>query len=144
MERRIYVAVTLMFFMGAFLMWSKISAPESGWVCRDGQWIAQGNPSFEKPSASCTSGERAGFEKEGLNTVQEDTRSEEEKIQWERVANFVKECGVKSIVQNHNREVTITLKNTLKQKAIQAKMDDIVEVACEVEEKCGRVEVVTQ
>ena len=144
MEKKTYIAAVL-FLAVAYAVWSGISGAKSGWVCKDGQWVAQGNPSSEKPSYGCVSGDMAGFIDEKKEAeLEEDTRSDEEKVQWDRIVVFVKECGVKSVSQNHNREVTITLKNTLRQKAIEAKLDDIVKVVRDSEEKCGKIEVLTE
>lgn len=122
------------------------SSPQDGWVCQDGQWKAQGNPTSVKPSTTCTNGDKAGFEK--ISGAETATKAEEltadEKAQWERIVGFIRDCGVKDIKQNYKREVTITLKNTLKQQGKEPALDDIIKVAQESEAKCGQVSMVTE
>ena len=62
----------------------------------------------------------------------------------DRIYKEIFDCEVKSIMQVHNKTVTAILKNSEKIEAIENGIDDVFDMAIKSEEKCGRIEMITE
>jgi len=65
-------------------------------------------------------------------------------LSWSRIKRSIENCNVKSVFQNHNREVSITLKNGGNLSAVEPKIDDVFDSVTAVLSKCGNVIMSTE
>ena len=63
---------------------------------------------------------------------------------WLKIKNFIENCEVKSVFQNHNREVSAKLKNGNEINAIEPEVDDVIDLATSTSSKCGDVTMSTE
>jgi len=133
MRKKISVPViAVLIIAGVYSAWSYLSPKENAWVCEDGQWVRHGNTKAEKPSGSC-----------GAVATNEAANTEDNKAKWERIKEVIGDCGVVSISENSEREVTVSLRNTLTIKAFEPAKGDVESLEKAAEEKCGKVPVST-
>lgn len=127
MQKKILIAVVILVLAGIFLFYLKASS-QNAWVCENGEWMKHGYSFSAKPETSCDSSAQA----DAAGTDQDEEK-------WNRIKNVITECGVVSISEKSNREVSVTLKNKLTIKANEPEKGDVVKLAKEAEEKCGKV-----
>lgn len=60
-------------------------------------------------------------------------------LAWESIKQAVNNCEVKKVFQAHSRTVEVELKNGDELSAIEPKIDDIMKIASEAENKCGQI-----
>ena len=121
------------FIAAILVLWFSIrffSGSEDTWICSNGQWVRHGNPSSLKPEESC------GEDKK--------IYSDNEEISWAEAENLVSNCQAKKVWQTHARQVTLLLNNGVQLKTVESKLDDIVNVAENSQEKCGTIRIGTE
>lgn len=64
--------------------------------------------------------------------------------EWLAIKQAIYNCEVESTGQTHSLEVSVKLKNGGTLKAIEPSIDDIIIVAEEAEEKCGKIMMATE
>ena len=64
--------------------------------------------------------------------------------EWLAIKQAIYNCEVESTWQAHSLEVSVKLKNGGTLKAIEPSIDDIITVAEEAEEKCGKIRMATE
>ncbi len=65
-------------------------------------------------------------------------------IAWEVIKSAFNNCEVEKAFQAHSREVKIELKNGQKINSVEPEIDDIMDLASGVQEKCGRIIIATE
>lgn len=55
MKKKILITIIVVFFILGSLLIIRflIGGDEDTWICQNGEWVKHGNPSREKPAASC-------------------------------------------------------------------------------------------
>jgi len=122
--------IILIIIVGWFALRFIIGGSEDTWNCVDGEWVKHGNPSSSEPTEICGQ--------------QSKTYSDNEEISWEEAKSLVFDCQTEKVWQTHALQVTIILKNGIRLKTVEPKIDDIVNVAKSVQEKCGKILIGTE
>jgi len=65
-------------------------------------------------------------------------------ISWEKAQELVSGCRAENVFQTHSLEVTVVLKNGVKLKAIEPRIDDIMSIAVSALERCGNIVIGTE
>jgi len=52
-KNKVPVFLAIIFSIILIIFVIRILSSEDDWICRDGAWVAHGNPSAEMPSATC-------------------------------------------------------------------------------------------
>lgn len=52
-KKLVYSAIILIIFLFLAVATVRLFSGEDNWICKDGQWIKHGNPSFSAPSVEC-------------------------------------------------------------------------------------------
>lgn len=52
-KKLIYTIFILIFFIALAIASIRLFSGEDDWICKDGQWVKHGNPSFEAPLVEC-------------------------------------------------------------------------------------------
>jgi hypothetical protein len=65
-------------------------------------------------------------------------------LAWQSIEKAINECEVKSVFQAHSKEVSADLKNGEKIFAVEPNIDDIIDLAVEAEENCGKIIMATE
>jgi len=67
-----------------------------------------------------------------------------QEISWAKMEELIVNCRVKSVFQAHSLDVSVTLKNGIKLKSVEPKIDDIVRIAVSAQNKCGNMIIATE
>lgn len=60
-------------------------------------------------------------------------------ISWEEAVELIKDCEVRGVFQNHQKEVEIELKNANKLSTVSPEIDNIFNIVFENESRCGKL-----
>jgi len=60
-------------------------------------------------------------------------------LNWESIKKAVSDCEVKEVFQSHSRSIKVKLKNGEELTATEPKIDDIMKIVEESENKCGKI-----
>jgi hypothetical protein len=71
-------------------------------------------------------------------------RAEEAFRAWNAVVVAIKNCEVESVMQAHSREVSARLKDGSTLRAIEPRIDDIIDVADVASASCGKIRMATE
>jgi len=52
-KKTLYSIVALLIFLAMVVFGLRLFSGEDNWICKDGQWIKHGNPSFDTPKTIC-------------------------------------------------------------------------------------------
>jgi hypothetical protein len=63
---------------------------------------------------------------------------------WQKISQAIFDCEVKSVMQAHNKEIKAELKDGRELKAIEPKIDDIINLAIQAQKKCGQIIMATE
>jgi hypothetical protein len=63
---------------------------------------------------------------------------------WELIKQAIANCEVESVFQAHSLNVSVELKNGEKISAVEPGIDDIIDLALEAEDECGRIIMATE
>lgn len=63
---------------------------------------------------------------------------------WEEIKKLIKDCEVESVFQSHSLEVSAELKNGQRIKAVEPRIDYIIDLAQEAEPTCGDIIMATE
>jgi len=63
---------------------------------------------------------------------------------WEEIKKAIEDCRVNQIFQSHSRDVVATLDNGQQLKSKERKIDDIMEVAQNAQQECGKIIMATE
>lgn len=132
MRKKILIAAVILTIVGIFLFYLQASS-QNAWVCENGQWVKHGYSLSAKPETVCD-----------LSAQPETAGTDPDEERWSRIKDVIAQCGVVSISQTKNKEVTVTLKNKLTIKTTEPALGDIVRLEKEAEEKCGKVPMVIE
>ena len=130
-KKTIWVLVIIFALTVGAVTGIKMLIPDNTWICDNEEWVKRGNPQTPKPSYKC------GVDIDKNNPVKEET-------DWDIIKAAIKNCEVKEIMQAHSLEVTATLKDGRELRAVEPKIDDIIDIALEAEEKCGKIIMATE
>lgn len=72
------------------------------------------------------------------------TRAEDALRAWNAVVVAVKNCEVKSVMQAHSREVSVELKDGRTLRAVEPRIDDIMDIANAASASCGKIRMATE
>ena len=68
-----------------------------------------------------------------------------ERVDWDTAEQAIKRCFAESVMQNHQREVWVTLKDGQMLYAIEPELDDVIYAAQSVQGSCGgMIEIATE
>lgn len=76
-----WLVIFFFVLLGGFLSWRYFRGQERNiWVCRDGQWVKEGEPEGLQPDVPCVEGEIKGEEKSEKGSVEKVTLEEIQQI----------------------------------------------------------------
>lgn len=127
MQKKTIIIVAILAIAGVFLFWLQASS-QNAWVCENGQWVKHGYSFSAKPEMAC-----------GTSDQPDVVGTDQDSEKWNRIKDVIAQCGVVSISQKNDKEVSVTLKNSLTIKAKEPALGDVVKLEEEAEEKCGKV-----
>ncbi|MEZ7820920.1 MAG: MliC family protein [Patescibacteria group bacterium] len=65
-------------------------------------------------------------------------------IEWEKVVNAINSCNAKSVLQTHNKLVTVTLKDNTKIEAFEPEIDNVMDITSNAIKTCGDITRITE
>lgn len=65
-------------------------------------------------------------------------------IAWEGAKKLIQNCNVKSVMQSHNLDISIELKNGTNLKSVEPKIDDIINISVDSQSNCGKIIMATE
>ena len=125
MFKKIVLLVFLAFVV--LIIEAAIAGLPQSWLCSGRRWLNLKSPVNFVPDFGCVVKSRA------INSTA-----------WDSVVAAIEDCRVKSAVQTHKRQATVTLKDGYRLAAVEPNLDDIMDVIAGVSQKCGDFPVGTE
>jgi flagellar biosynthesis/type III secretory pathway chaperone len=78
-------------------------------------------------------------------TISENNENNDiKKNEWEQIKNAILNCEVDEVMQAHSQYVSANLKNGRKLEGFEPNIDDIIDLALEAQDKCGKIMMATE
>ncbi len=117
------IIIAIIFLFTIFVL----RGSEDSWLCTTEGWVKHGVPSAPMPTTGCND------EEPSVGT-----------LDWEIIKSAINNCEVKMVFQTHALEVSVDLKDGRVLKAVEPKIDDIINIAEESQKKCGKFPIGTE
>lgn len=109
-------------------------------VPRDGAFYSEDVARIFSPAAQegIATLDRASFSEMARSRAQEALRA------WGAVVAAIEDCEVSSLMQAHSREVSVELKDGRILRAVEPRIDDIMDIANAASASCGKIRMATE